>query len=241
MTKAVVLLSGGLDSTTCLAIAAGPHGYDELLALSIYYGQSHGSEIDAAQKVAAHYGAEHRIVVLDRNLFIGAGSALIQEDEVPMPHLSYQEIAEGVGPSPTYVPFRNANLLSVATTIALTDKAEAVYFGAHAEDARGWAYPDCTPEFIGAMANAILVGTYQAVRLVTPLQWMMKRDIVRVGLELQAPYMLTLSCYEGKRPACGKCPTCVERLEAFKANSISDAIPYEAGVPMSPVEKDLLG
>jgi 7-cyano-7-deazaguanine synthase len=226
MPKAVVLLSGGLDSTTCLAIALEEHGYDndDVMALSIDYGQKHKAERLAAEEVSAHYDVDFQGVELDPMIFRSADSSLTGEAE--MPHLTYKEIAEGEGVSPTYVPFRNANLLSTATSIALVEGAGAVYFGAHAEDARGWAYPDCTPEFIGAMANAIYVGTYHKVRLVTPLEWMMKSDIVAVGLGYDAPYHLTMSCYEGTKPACGKCPTCVERLTAFELNGVTDPIDY---------------
>jgi 7-cyano-7-deazaguanine synthase len=143
-----------------------------------------------------------------------------------MPHLTYKEIAEGEGVSPTYVPFRNGNLLSTAASLALVEGAGAIYFGAHAEDARGWAYPDCTPEFIGSMASAIYIGSYHRVRLVTPVEWMMKHDIVAVATQIGAPLHLTLSCYEGLRPACGKCPTCVERLAAFETNGLTDPIEY---------------
>jgi 7-cyano-7-deazaguanine synthase len=114
----------------------------------------------------------------------------------------------------------------------------------HAEDARGWAYPDCTPEFIGAMQNAIYVGTYFKVRLIAPFQYMMKHEIIATGLRLGAPYHLTLSCYEGTSPACGRCPTCVSRLEAFRVNGVSDPIEYafdryRTGMPASVVEASL--
>jgi 7-cyano-7-deazaguanine synthase len=141
--------------------------------------------------------------------------------------MTYKEIAEVEGPSPTYVPFRNAILLSMATAIALTAGAEEVFIGVHAEDARNWAYPDCTPEFTGAMANAIYVGTYHKVRLVTPFSFWMKREIVALGLALKVPYQLTWTCYEGGKVPCMKCPSCVERAEAFKANGVIDpALPH---------------
>jgi 7-cyano-7-deazaguanine synthase len=235
LTKAVVLLSGGADSSTMLAMAIHDHQIPakEILCLSLYYGQLHSLEIDAAERVAGHYRCEHVVKVLPREIFEGGGSTIMQKDSVEgaeMPHMTYKEIAEDEGVSPTYVPFRNGNLLSAATSIALVRKAEAVYFGAHAEDARNWAYPDCTPEFIGAIANAIWVGSYHKVRLVTPLEWMMKKDIIWKGHKLQVPFELTMSCYEGLSPACGKCPTCVERLEAFKTNRLHDPLPYAEGV-----------
>jgi len=230
--QAVVLHSGGMDSTTMLAMAIKEHKLEpsEIMCLSILYGQKHHRELEAAKAVADYYGCESHVIELNHDLFTGGGSAIIGEGEVDMPHLTYKEIAEGEGVSPTYVPFRNGNLLSAATAIALVGGADSVYFGAHAEDARGWAYPDCTPEFIGAMANAIYVGSYHKVRLLTPLEWMMKSDIARKGLDLDVPFELTWSCYEGGQFACGECPTCIERIEAFKVNAAEDPVEYAVAV-----------
>jgi len=225
--KAVVLLSGGVDSTTCMAIA-DEEGF-ELRPISIYYGQRHEAEISAARGVALQYGQTLRTVALPPDLLASPDSALTGDRE--MPAATYKELMESEGPSPTVVPFRNATLLSIATAYAIQEGAEAVFFGAHAEDAHNWAYPDCSPEFIGAMANAIYVGSYRDVRLCTPLEWLTKAQVVRRGLELGAPYHLTLSCYRGLRPACGNCPTCVERLHAFEANEVADPIEYAFRVP----------
>ena len=138
--KAVVLLSGGLDSTTTLAIAIKEHQIlpSDVSCLSLYYGQKHSLELQAAQKVAESFGASWEQKELP-DIFEGYGSAIIGSGEVEMPHETYKEIAAGEGVSPTYVPFRNGNLLSAATAYALGRQATAVYFGAHAEDARGWA------------------------------------------------------------------------------------------------------
>ena len=224
--EAVVLLSGGLDSSTVLAMAIKEHGVapKDILCLSLNYGQKHSDEMQASHDVANYYGCHWTHKQLDPSVFASDKSSLTGDE--PMPQLSYKEIAEGEGVSPTYVPFRNANLLSTAAALGLGLGVHSVYFGAHAEDARGWAYPDCTPEFIGAMANAIFIGTYYKVRLVTPIEWLMKKDIVRKGLELEVPYEITMSCYEGTSPACGKCPTCTERLAGFEANGATDPLPY---------------
>lgn len=218
---AIVLLSGGLDSTTVLAYAS--RHQDEILALSFRYGQRHTEEIDAAHAVAEHFGVSHK--VLDINL--AQGTSVLMHHEAEMPHMTYEEIEQSEGVSPTYVPYRNGTFLSHAASVAVASGFGTIYAGVHAEDARGWAYPDCTPEFIGAMQNAIYVGTYHKVRLVAPFQYKMKHEIVKIGLDLGAPYHLTLSCYEGTTPACGRCPTCVSRLEAFKANGIRDPLEYE--------------
>jgi len=218
---AVVLLSGGLDSTTCLAIANEEH--DRLYTVSFLYGQKHTEEVNRANLISIVYGAEHRIIQLP-DVFSGTDSVLIEDNELDMPQMSYKEIDESFGVSPTYVPFRNANLLSMATALALTVNAGWVYAGMHGEDALNWAYPDCTPEFLGSMASAIYVGSYHTVRLVTPLMHMTKADVVALGIKLDAPLELTMSCYEGTDPACGTCPTCVGRIKAFIQNGRIDTI-----------------
>lgn len=224
-TTGVVLLSGGLDSSTVLAMATERLGLGNLYAISFDYGQKHRKELDAARRIAEKYVVrEHRVVRLPSNVFEGGGSALM--NEMDMPQASYEELHNSFGVSPTYVPFRNANLLSMATAYALTVGAGFVFAGMHAEDAHNWAYPDCTPEFLGAMTNAIYVGTYHKVRLVAPLMDMTKAQVVKTGLELGVPFELTWSCYEGGDEACGKCPTCIGRLEAFKLNGVADPAPY---------------
>jgi 7-cyano-7-deazaguanine synthase len=220
--KAVVLLSGGLDSTTCMALAVRDWGSHDTLAVSFRYGQKHSQELDHAHRVAAFYGAAHRIIDVPP-LFEGSGSTLI-EGGPANPVVAYDDLDLGV--SPAYVPFRNGVFLSMATAVAVSLNAEFVYFGAHSEDAARWAYPDCTPEFIGSIASAIFVGSYMKVRLIAPLQWMRKQDVVRVGTELAAPFELTMSCYNGVHPACGICPTCRSRREAFEAIGVADPIAY---------------
>lgn len=221
--KAVVLLSGGLDSMVCAILAARSYRADQVAALNILYGQKHSIETRAAREIADCLGlGSYETVQLAAGLFEGAGSTLVDEEtEIPL-----EPYPEESGPVSTYVPFRNGTLISVATAYALKVGAQAVYFGAHAEDALNWAYPDCTPEFLGAMKNAVWVGTYHKVRLITPLEWLTKAEIVKLGHELGAPFELTWSCYQGGEEACGACATCLSRLEAFKANRLVDPIAY---------------
>jgi 7-cyano-7-deazaguanine synthase len=221
MNRALVLLSGGLDSTTCAAIAVRDHGKDAVSGISFIYGQKHDKEVWAARAVADFYGIQHVVVQLP-NVFKGSGSTLIDANK-PNPIGTYDDI---IGVSPTYVPFRNGILISFAAAVGLTKEVDLIYFGAHSEDAANWAYPDCTPEFIGSMASAIYVGTYHKLRLITPLQWMDKKDVVQVGLNLEAPYHLTWSCYNGGEVACGICPTCRSRRDAFTYWSTRDPITY---------------
>lgn len=232
MSVGLVVLSGGLDSTTCMAIAAQEN--DEIEAISFDYGQKHSAELRHARNVAAWYKAAHTVVELP-HVFAGTTSTLVAANEIDNPRMSYQEIEEVVGEnvSPTYVPYRNGNLLSMAAAHALVIGASTIYAGMHAEDAANWAYPDCTPEFLGAMANAIYVGSYRKVRLSTPLQWLTKAEIVALGSRLTAPFELTLSCYDGVVPACGTCPTCVGRINAFRANGLEDPIEYAIEVDWS--------
>jgi len=232
--QALVLLSGGLDSTVCATLAVKrygkkdafiPNGDGNVKALSFIYGQKHEHwELEAAQDVAAALNLFHGAV--QAPFFPAYGDSVLLNPDKPIPQVSYGEI-EGV--SPTYVPFRNGTLLSIATVKALEWGCNEIWFGAHAEDAAGWAYPDCTPEFTGAMAAAIYVGTYHKVRLIVPLQHLWKRDIVKLGLEIGAPLHLTRSCYTDNELSCGKCPTCLSRLAAFEANGMEDPIPYQEG------------
>jgi len=221
--KGLVLHSGGLDSSTLLALAV--EECDEVVGLSIAYGQKHQDrEIRAAREVCKHYVVEHMEIELP-DIFKGFGSTLMDSDK-DNPHLSYEEIKNSEGPSPTYVPFRNANLLSIATAIAQIQKCDIVYFGAHADDAHNYAYPDCTPEFIGAMANAINVGTYYTVRLKTPIMWMTKGEVVSLGSKYSIPFELTYSCYEGTEIHCGECSTCISRQVAFEEARVDDPTEY---------------
>ena len=224
--KALVLLSGGIDSTTCAVLACKEFGPENVLALSLIYGQKHVKEIEAAKNVVQHLGIQEHIIHHLPDIFKGGGSTLIDPDQ-PNPETSYDELSRTQGVSPTYVPFRNANMLSVATTISLVQGVDTIFYGPHAEDARNWAYPDCTPEFNGAMASAIYIGSYMKVRLVTPLQWFTKSEVIALGVKLGAPFELTWSCYNGFEKSCGVCPTCVGRLHAFKENGLIDPIDYE--------------
>ena len=222
--KAVVLLSGGIDSTTCLAIAVKRYGADQVLALTAYYGQKHKRELEAADRVAASY----KVALMQANL-----SKVYQLSDCPLLMTSHQKIKHesyadqlkelgGEGTVDTYVPFRNGLLLSYAAAIAVSTGAEAIYYGAHADDAAGRAYPDCTPEFAEAMDNAIYEGSGQLCHLHAPLLNLNKAGVVKKGLELHAPYSLTWSCYEGGEKPCGTCGTCRDRAAAFAANGVPD-------------------
>lgn len=219
MPKAFVLHSGGMDSTTCLYLAVKVYGHENVTAISIHYGQRHDKELYHAETICKRLGCEHHIVKGPE-----MPTSLLTSPEVPLPNMSYDDIK---GVSPTYVPFRNGTLLSYITAIAVAQKASVIYFGAHAEDAHNWAYPDCTPEFIGAMANAIYIGTYHQVRLCTPLEWLNKAEVVELGNKLGISWGETWSCYGGGAHHCGTCPTCRARQEAFSRAFTRDPTVYD--------------
>lgn len=230
--KAVVLLSGGLDSTTVLYQALAD-GAKEILAVTYAYGSRHeGKEIQAAKDVMDHTYVqdmfttllEHQVIDLPK-IFSGGGSALM--GDVDVPHEEYKDYDGGPeGESITVVPFRNANLISMAITLAEVKGYSRVYAGMHASDHSTWAYPDCSPEFLGAMANAAYAGTLGRVRLVFPFVWMTKTEVVTRGVLLDAPLHVTWSCYEGRYAHCGECPTCLERISAFVEAGYKDPVEY---------------
>ena len=231
-TLRLVILSGGLDSATALGIAhADLEEGDLLAAVSYNYGQKHSIELECAKDLTKHYNCEHKIISLSPDPF--KGGVLTTDTEVP--DMSYDDLPSGVM-SPTYVPFRNGTLISMSAGLAdsvLQGQANKnldnalLYCGMHAEDGAGFAYADCTPEFLGAMANAVYVGTYQRVRLHALFQHLEKADVVLKGFQKRVPYALTHSCYRGGRPACGRCSTCRARLEAFDACNMHDPLEYE--------------
>ncbi len=225
MPSAVVLLSGGLDSSTTLAIAQRD-GYS-VDALTVLYGQRHAREVEAARAVAQALDVrEHKLLELDLH-GIG-GSALTEEAmEVPMGR-SLQEIGEGI--PTTYVPARNTILLSLALAWAEVRQATAIYVGANVLDHSG--YPDCRPEYYQAFQEVARLGTKQGVEgspvdIRYPLIDMDKAAIVRRAVELGVPLDLTWSCYLGGEEACGRCDACQLRLKGFKEAGVRDPIPYE--------------
>ena len=222
--KCVVLLSGGVDSTTCLAMALTKYKKEDVLALTAYYGQKHVKELEAARKVAAYYGVQQQEVNLSQ-AFSLSDCSLLQGSHKAIAHESYaDQLAKkgGEGTVDTYVPFRNGLFLSFAAAVAVSVGAEVIYYGAHADDAAGRAYPDCTPEFETAMNTAIYEGSGRTCHLEAPLLSWNKAGVVKEGLRLGAPYELTWSCYEGGDKPCGVCGTCRDRAVAFAANGVKD-------------------
>jgi 7-cyano-7-deazaguanine synthase len=229
-TKAMVLSSGGVDSTTALGLAVEKYGAENVISLSARYGQKHVKELEAAAAVAAHYGVEHLEMDLTA-IFRWSNSTLLQHSSGEIPEESYAEqIAETGGEKPvsTYVPFRNGLFLSAAAAAALSRDCAVLYYGAHADDAAGAAYPDCSPAFHEAMATAVYEGSGRQLTIEAPFINMTKTEVVRTGLAIGVPYELTWSCYEGGAVPCGKCATCLDRAKAFRENGVLDpALPAQ--------------
>lgn len=221
--KALVLSSGGVDSTTCLGMAIEEYGKENVITLSMWYGQKHEKELEAAKKVAEYYGVEHLALDLSK-IFTYSDCSLLQHSDKGIPTEAYdKQIAEADGkPVSTYVPFRNGLFLSCAASIALSKDCQVIYYGAHRDDAAGSAYPDCSVEFNDAMSKAIFEGSGKQLRVKAPLVNWNKAQVVKEGLRLKVPYELTWSCYEGKDKPCGKCGTCIDRARAFEENGVKD-------------------
>ncbi len=222
--RVLVLSSGGVDSSTALGLAVSKYGAENVSALSISYGQKHDKEIEAAKKVAAFYGVEQ--LFLDLSLiFQYSDCSLLKQSSEEIPEESYAvqiQKTKGEKPVSTYVPFRNGLFLSSAASIALSKNCGLIYYGAHADDAAGFAYPDCSEVFNDAMNKAIYEGSGHQLRIEAPFVRMNKAEVVKLGLELGVPYALTWSCYEGGERPCGKCGTCIDRASAFAANGVKD-------------------
>ncbi len=221
MAKALVLFSGGVDSTTCLALAIDKYGAESVTALSVYYGQKHSKELEAARKIKDYYNVE--LIDLDLSkMFEYSDCSLLSGSEEEIPHESYSEQIKKTDGKPvsTYVPFRNGLFLASAASIALSLGCEIIYYGAHSDDAAGSAYPDCSAEFNAAMNEAIYLGSGKQVRITAPFVNMSKAQVVKRGVELGVPYEMTWSCYEGGDKMCGVCGTCRDRKAAFLANGL---------------------
>ena len=217
-TRAIVLLSGGMDSCVCAALAARDH---HAAALHISYGQrTEERERIAFEAICDRLKITDRLVVRNEALRAIGGSALT-DLSIPVP----ESDATGNSVPVTYVPFRNAHFLAVAVSWAEVLGAGKIYIGAVEPDSSG--YPDCRPAYYEAFNDVIKAGTREgAIRVVTPLIAMHKAEIVTHGLELRAPFDLTWSCYQREDRACGVCDSCVLRLRAFREAGAEDPIPY---------------
>jgi 7-cyano-7-deazaguanine synthase len=218
--KVVVIYSGGMDSFTVLhrAIKAG----HEVLAVSFNYGQRHSKELDYARKVCAEAGVVHDIVDITAMQSLMSNSSLManSDDDIPEGHYAADNMKS------TVVPNRNMILISLAIGYAVNEGASEVWYGAHSGDHT--IYPDCRPEFVEAMQDVSLLANFDPVKVVAPYLYDDKIVILKDGLAMGLDYANTWTCYNGREKACGKCGSCVERLEAFTLNNAQDPLEYEA-------------
>lgn len=218
--KVVVIYSGGMDSFTVLhrAIKAG----HEVLAVSFNYGQRHSKELDYARRVCAEAGVVHDVVDITAMQSLMSNSSLManSDDDIPEGHYAADNMKS------TVVPNRNMILISLAIGYAVNEGASEVWYGAHSGDHT--IYPDCRPEFVEAMQDVSLLANFDPVKVVAPYLYDDKIVILKDGLAMGLDYAKTWTCYNGRKKACGKCGSCVERLEAFTLNNARDPLEYEA-------------
>ena len=219
--RAIVLVSGGMDSCVTAAIAKSEN--DELAFLHVSYGQrTERREREAFEALADHYDVGLRLIISLEHLAKIGGSSLTD----PAMAVTPADLNSSSIPS-SYVPFRNSHLLAAAVSWGEVINASAIYIGAVAEDSSG--YPDCRPEFYDAFQNVIDLGTKPDTNIIirTPVIHLRKSEIIRTGLELSAPLELTWSCYQASELACGNCDSCALRLRAFREAGVPDPVPYQ--------------
>lgn len=218
-TRAIVSLSGGMDSATVLAEALQRHRVPT--AVSFEYGSKHGYwEVSEAKRLAEYYGVPHKIVDLTKVMKGFKSNLMASGGAIPEGHYEAQSMSQ------TVVPGRNIIFASILAGVAWSNECSEIWMGVHAGDHA--IYPDCRPAFVEAMNEAIIQGTDNKVRLVTPFLQTNKAHILKIGLQHRVPYHFTRTCYKNQPTACGKCGSCQERLEAFKINGVEDPLQYES-------------
>lgn len=220
--KAIVLSSGGVDSTTCVSLAVDMYGRDNVSTVTIYYGQKLSREIECARKIAKYYGLKHYEFDLQEVFKYSECSLLKRGKDVE--HSSYNEQVKVGGIISSYVPFRNGLMLSVCAVLAQSiypDEVCSIYLGNHASD---FAYADCSEAFSVKMGEAINEGTYGMVNFISPFKNYTKAEVIKTGLRLGTPYEMTWSCYEGGQEPCHRCASCIEREQSFRANGLEDPL-----------------
>lgn len=218
MKKGLIILSGGLDSSVLAHYLIKEKGYD-LQALSFDYGQKHVRELECAKWQAQHLRISHEVVNLGFMKDLFKSDLLQTGGDIPQGHY------EDANMKQTVVPNRNMILISIAAGVAISNKCTTIFYGAHSGDHA--IYPDCRPQFIEKMKEVLHLCDWQDLNLEAPFQDFIKADIVKIGQNAKVDFKNTWTCYVGKEKACGKCGSCVERLEAFALNDLKDSLEYE--------------
>lgn len=218
--RAIVMLSGGMDSAVALGLAVRKCGAPHVLAVTFDYGQRHEKEMNAAAALAEHFNVHAEVINIDLRQI--GGSALTDEDIVVPAHEEDEDVWEKTGSALTYVPMRNTIFLSLCAAIAEVVGAKLIYTGFNWIDSGG--YPDTRPEYVNAMNVLLEYGSRDKPQVVAPLIEDTKRDIVLRGEALGIPWEKTWSCYEGKEHPCGKCNACVQRAKGFKEAGVDDPV-----------------
>jgi len=222
MEKALVLNSGGVDSTTCVGIAVDQFGAENVSTVSIFYGQKHDKELRCASNIAEYYKVKHYLINLSE-IMKYSNCALLSHSTDNIKLESYEEQLKKNPKVNTYVPFRNGLMLSSVAALAgslYPNDNVHIYLGAHADDAAGNAYADCSEAFTKSMTDAIRIGTYEKVLVEAPLVKLTKAGVVEWGTKLKVPYELTWSCYMGGEKPCLECGTCRDARNAFHVNGL---------------------
>lgn len=214
--KAIVMLSGGMDSAVTLALAVRKHGAEEILAVTFDYGQRHDREIKAALALVEHFGVGHKEVRIDLGQI---GGSSLTDDRIEVPEFKEDEKVEVTS---TYVPMRNTIFIALSAAIAEVIGAKYIYTGFNHIDSGG--YPDTRPGYVMKMNDALALGSRDKPYVTAPLIEMTKADIVRKGEELGIPWEITWACYEGGEKPCGKCNACVQRAKGFNEARITDPL-----------------
>ena len=222
--KVLVIFSGGLDSSVCLAKAIKEYGKKNVIALSFDYGQKNSKELLKAKELCKYYNVE-QICMNIKELFKYSSSSMLKSSNVELPKISYQEqLKNNIKEVSTNIAFRNGILLSIATSIAISKKIDKIYYGIHNEGIATTLYPDCCENFNLAMNLAIYIGSGNKVKVEAPLVNMLKAEVIKLRIELDVPFEKTWTCYENKKKPCQRCTACIDRIEGFKKNNLIDPL-----------------
>lgn len=231
MNKVLVLFSGGIDSTICLAMAVKKYGKDNVCAISIDYGQKNIKELESSKNIADYYGVQHITLYLANILSSATNCSMMRVSKLEIPKISYDEQVKKKNKDDnvsTNVPFRNGLMLSTCTAYAIANGYSEIYYGIHLEEGVARSlYPDCDEAFNMAMNLAIYIGSGKKVKINAPLSGMLKKEVIKLGYDLDVPYELTWTCYEETELSCGKCCACKDRIKGFKEINKIDPLKYE--------------